>query len=60
MLKGWKTTIFNVLVVVIAGIEAGTYNDLIPDNYEATLLAIVGAINLVLRALTNTPIGSKD
>ena len=47
MLKGWKTTIFNVLVVVIAGIEAGTYNDLIPDNYEATLLAIVGAINLL-------------
>ena len=48
MLKGWKTTIFNVLVVVIAGIEAGTYNDLIPDNYEATLLAIVGVIKLGL------------
>jgi hypothetical protein len=56
-LKGWKTTIFNI-AVILAGLAeyVDLINTLAPE-YTPLVLLVVGVANLVLRYLTDTPMG---
>jgi hypothetical protein len=59
-LKGYKTVIFNTFIIIFAAIEAGTYSNVIPDQWEPLVIGIVGVVNIFLRAQTNTPIARKE
>jgi hypothetical protein len=64
-LKGWRTVIINgvvavasVAVTVVEAIDPESLRPYLPENK----LWIVGALaitNIVLRAITNSPIGTK-
>ena len=60
-MKGFRTIIVNVLMA--AASIAGIYNiEITPDQIEGIATGIVfvfTVVNLVLRAITNTPVGSS-
>ena len=59
-MKGYRTIIVNILMA--AASIAGVYNiDIPPDQVEAIATGVVSVftvVNLFLRAVTNTPVGS--
>ena len=71
MLKGWRTIVFNAVMTLIMtlslwspeqaanlpGVEQ--VNELINES-EKLIATIWGFGNVVLRAITNTPLGKKD
>jgi len=63
--KGWRTVTFN-LVVGLAGwtdwLAGGELvRAVIKDPEDVALaLTVIGAINIVLRRMTSTPLGSKE
>ena len=59
-MKGWKTVIFNLASVIFGVLESADFINLIAPDYQGYVIAIVGAVNIYLRAQTNTPIGSKE
>lgn len=74
-IKGWRTIIFNVLMTplslmslwgVDAGVGAGDVEGLLNqfmsllDGAEAFFITLQGLGNMVLRAITSTPIFNKD
>jgi hypothetical protein len=56
-LKGWKTTIFNIAVILAGLAEYVDLINMIAPEYTPLVLLVVGVANLVLRYLTDTPIG---
>lgn len=57
-LKGWKTTIFNIAVILAGLAEYIDLINMIAPEYTPLVLLVVGVANLVLRYLTDTPIGN--
>ncbi len=60
IIKGWNTILFNLLVAIFGVLEATDWTDILPAEYQGYFLLAVGAVNMFLRARTNTPIGSKE
>ena len=59
MLKGYKTLLINSLTVV-AGILEGKHSiDVIPPDWQAYTVVALALINILLRLMTNTPVGQK-
>jgi hypothetical protein len=68
-MKGWKTVLFNAVMVVIALVttlnpdaekpDAAAVQGAI-DTGEAAFATIWGVGNVILRALTNSPIFKKE
>jgi hypothetical protein len=56
-LKGYRTAIFNIATVLAGLSEMIGVINLIAPGSEPLVLLIVGVANLVLRYLTDTPIG---
>lgn len=53
-LKGWRTILFNALVVLVALGYA-------TEGEKAAILAgVAAAANIGLRLITNTPVGKKE
>lgn len=52
-MKGWKTVAFNIVTLALVSPEVTA---LIPSKYGLYIFTIG---NLILRAVTNTPIGRK-
>ena len=67
-MKGYKTAIVNGIVVVIGllvqfGVLGAGVGAAVTANMEAFyggILAIIGIVNIVLRSVTTTPIGSSE
>ena len=68
-MKGYKTIIFNTLMTVVAVVkalnpdtEAPSAEDLqaAVDSVDAAIAAVWGIGNVILRAITNSPIFNKD
>ena len=61
-MKGYRTLIVNVIAVVAS--MAGLYGIDIPAETQAEIatgiIALLGVVNLAMRAVTTTPIGKKD
>ena len=58
MFKGYKTLVFNVAVAIVGLLGVNVDNDLkafLSDNIDSVLGAF-GAINVLLRFLTTTPV----
>lgn len=59
MLKGWKTILFNTATIVVAGAQAVDPTILGPQGMiVTTIIAALG--NMILRTLTNTPVGKSS
>ena len=58
-LKGYRTIVFNVATVVVALAEMTDVFNVVAPGSGPTILLAVGIANLVLRFLTNTPVGLK-
>ena len=56
-LKGWRTTIFNIAVILAGLAEYVDLVNMIAPEYTPLVLLVVGVANLVLRYLTDTPMG---
>jgi len=59
MMKGWKTLVFNGALALVGVAEAFNWVEIIPQDYVPIVLACIGLANIILRAITNTPVGSK-
>jgi hypothetical protein len=64
-MKGWKTLLFNGALLGVSLTDYLTGGELIrailTDPTDAGVaIAVVTAVNLVLRKLTTTPLGSKQ
>lgn len=59
-LKGWNTILFNLAAAIFGVLEVTDFTDIIPPNYQGAVIAVIGVINMLLRARTNTPIGRKE
>lgn len=64
-MKGWKTVMFNGLIVlgsVIAYLDIADFtvlDNFLPKGTGALIGIGIGVVNIVLRAITTTPIGKK-
>ena len=56
-LKGYRTIIFNVATVVAALAELTDLINVVSPEYSSIVLLAVGVANLILRYLTDTPVG---
>lgn len=58
MLKGWRTVLFNVVTVFVAGAQMVDPSLFGPQGLAVT--ALINAFgNMILRALTSTPVGQS-
>lgn len=60
MLKGYRTAIFNFATIIAALAEVMDVINLVSPDHTGLALLAVGIANLVLRYLTDTPIGSAE
>ena len=65
-LKGYRTLIYNVLVVkaaifieVLALFQGLDWSQYVPNNYVPWIAITFSLTNILLRALTTSPMGSK-
>ena len=67
-LKGFKTIAFNILMLVIMGVRVINPEAELPDeaaveasvvSLDAGLTALWGTVNIILRAVTDSPIFKK-
>lgn len=58
-MKGWKTIAVAVIICVIGAAQAATDNAIIPGEATGYVLMVVSVLQIVLRSITNTPIGKK-
>ncbi len=56
-LKGYRTILFNIATIIVGLAEYTDLINMIAPEYTPLLLLVVGVSNLVLRYLTDTPMG---
>jgi hypothetical protein len=59
-MKGYKTILAGAAVTLLGLLEGLDIVAIIPDKYDELALAIVGALMVALRLITDTPVGKKD
>jgi len=59
-MKGFKTLLTGVGVVVLGLLEQLDITAFIPDQFDELALAIVGAVMVGLRLITSTPVGKNE
>ena len=60
-MKGWRTVILNGLVILAAlaaGLDTPVIHEMIPAEV-AWVSGLLATVNIVLRAITTSPIGRK-
>jgi hypothetical protein len=55
-MKGFRTVTFNVLAVVLPVLEAADFTDVLGVQGMAVYGVVMSVANIILRALTTTPI----
>jgi hypothetical protein len=60
-MKGYRTLIFNILSAILGVLAATDPSGLgLTENQSGVLVTGVAVGNILLRAITTTPIGKKD
>ena len=57
-MKGYKTVVFNGIMLV-AGITGASVTDVAAEQAAAGVVAVIAVVNIILRAITSSPIFSK-
>lgn len=58
-MKGWRTVLVNGALAVVGVLATAKWPELVPVQYAAPIVAVVGMVNLFLRSITTTPVGVK-
>ena len=58
-MKGWRTLIFNVFAMIIPILEMTEIRDVVPDDYLPWYALALAIANMILRAVTTSPLGHK-
>lgn len=58
-MKGYKTLVTNGLMAIFSAIEFGTGEVLAVDDTTAVIAGVIACINIGLRFVTSSPVGSK-
>ncbi|BFD46381.1 hypothetical protein [Candidatus Tisiphia endosymbiont of Temnostethus pusillus] len=59
ILQGFKTIIFNIVAIAASWLASEHGIEVSEDHQTAITITIVSLVNIVLRFLTNTPIGRR-
>lgn len=60
MLKGYRTLLVNALLMIIPLLEMTELHAVLPPDYLPWVLFAAAVGNIVLRLLTDTPVGRRD
>lgn len=58
-MKGYRTILVNVLAALIPFLALAEWRDVIPDQYWPFYALGLAMANMLLRTITDTPIGRK-
>lgn len=58
-LKGYRTAIVGALFAALGFLETYDWVDIVPAGMEMLVVAVIGAVMIGLRAITNTAMGSS-
>lgn len=57
MMTGWKTLLFNAGIAVVGVLQAFDWTTILGNVPQVGwIVAVIGAINMVLRSMTSTPV----
>jgi hypothetical protein len=56
-MKGWRTLGINLAVAAFGVIEAAEWTELLGSDTAGWMVTGIGVANMLLRALTTTPVG---
>ncbi len=59
-MKGWRTLIINAAVAVLGIATAFDWTSVVSQQTAGIIIAAVGFVNMGLRAITHTPVASKE
>ena len=59
-LKGFKTILFSLVLVIIGALEAFGWVNVIPESLAPFVLPFIGLLFAWLRKVTNTAIGKSE
>ena len=59
-MKGYRTVLVNVAIVLAAIFAAPEMQAALPENWAAWALAGSACINIILRSVTTTPMGRNS
>lgn len=58
-MKGWRTIIVNAALAVLGILESADFTDLLSESAIGYVLLAVSVLNMILRKMTSTPVGTK-
>lgn len=58
-LKGWRTVLVNLIAALLPLMEQFGLGEYIPDRFMVWYVLALIVLNLVLRMVTDTPVGKK-
>ena len=58
-LKGFRTLSVNLILAIMPVLEMSEVFDILPDNFEAPYAIIIALVNVYLRTITSTPVGTS-
>ena len=59
-LKGYKTIIFGMLIAALGAVQATDLAQVVPNEWIGIVMSAIGGMIMVLRALTDTSVGSSE
>ena len=59
MLKGWRTILINAALAVLGILETADFTDLLSESAIGYVLLGVSVLNMILRKMTTTPVGTS-
>lgn len=59
-MKGYKTALISLAVIILGAIEAFDWAQIVPPNLQEWIVPAIGAVFLYLRTITNTALGKSE
>lgn len=59
MIKGWKTALISLLIVVFGALETFDFTAILTPEISGIVVTVIGIVMFILRALTNTSLGKN-
>lgn len=56
--KGWWTVLYGMLIAALGSLQAADLVEVVATEYVGMVLAVIGAVIIGLRAITDSAIGS--
>lgn len=58
-MKGWRTIAFGAIVAALGSVQAADLVTVIPADYSSIAMSVIGVAIMILRGVTNGPVGTK-